>query len=423
MEPEKENGQNRRGVFQADAKTKDDRASTRKIISPVVYRYYGRKKSRTHASGSVPFILLGPNVDHWKVTSQELAKRGFNVIAVGPRDEESAIRHAERREEGPDLILQLMEALKWNKVVLVGCDTESTLAIQAAMELSPDRVVGLILCGQLESAENVFDPHHRNVHGKFALDHFLHGVLRCPFTVVWGGDGAQSAPSTKPSEGHSTADPAEDHRYLVIGGGSAPHRRRPELFAWILTRFVEKKIAPAIDVKGGTQRRYIGNRKRSTTGQGPVIDLPWHIQDIFNEESFIVFGRVAATALFYIMAVKVLFYQYDNFVLTVGMVSSARQRAFKTMQSAWDSLLLAKQNVFASISHLFALLGSPLFYFRKSRTMEQAEEQSKESVPTEHKEISDEPEDDRTQDKEEGDEDDVETEEVRPSSFLDHVIA
>jgi hypothetical protein len=49
--------------------------------SPIVYKYYGRSRSRANAD-SIPFILLGPNVDHWKAVAQVLAARGFRYVEL-----------------------------------------------------------------------------------------------------------------------------------------------------------------------------------------------------------------------------------------------------------------------------------------------------------------------------------------------------
>ena len=41
----------------------------------------------------------------------------------------------------------------------------------------------------------------------------------------------------------------------------------------------------------------------------PNLPVPWRMPEMSNEESFVVFGRVAATTLFYAMVMKVSFYQ------------------------------------------------------------------------------------------------------------------
>eukprot|EP00555_Chaetoceros_dichaeta_P009976 CAMPEP_0198259484 /NCGR_PEP_ID=MMETSP1447-20131203/8664_1 /TAXON_ID=420782 /ORGANISM="Chaetoceros dichaeta, Strain CCMP1751" /LENGTH=347 /DNA_ID=CAMNT_0043946883 /DNA_START=61 /DNA_END=1101 /DNA_ORIENTATION=- len=49
--------------------------------NPVVYRYFGRSRARSVKSESIPFIVLGPRVDHWKLVGRILSSRGFNVMA------------------------------------------------------------------------------------------------------------------------------------------------------------------------------------------------------------------------------------------------------------------------------------------------------------------------------------------------------
>ena len=48
---------------------------------PIIYRYFGRSRTRSIRADSIPFIVLGPSVDHWKQVGRILASRGFNVIA------------------------------------------------------------------------------------------------------------------------------------------------------------------------------------------------------------------------------------------------------------------------------------------------------------------------------------------------------
>ena len=83
-----------------------------------------------------------------------------------------------------------LDALKWDKAVLVGCDDDSCLALETAMELAPERVAGLILCGDLTTS-NQFA---QEAVGEIFLDSFLHRALDCPFVIVWDG-GARSVVS------------------------------------------------------------------------------------------------------------------------------------------------------------------------------------------------------------------------------------
>lgn len=419
-------------------------ASTRDIPplrTPIVYRYYGRQKTRTASSGSTPFILMGPHVDHWKVTGQQLSARGFNVIAVGPQhkdDETAATEHW--LHEGPGLVLQLMEALRWNKVVLVGCDSEATLAIQAALHLAPERVVGLILCGNIDVNANLqfhtittttttTSPTTKGTQrGPLELDRYLHERLKCPFTIIWDGH----APGPSRTDEFVLADTASaaalnnvSHRSVIIGGGSAPHRRRPGIFAWVLTRFVEEKIAPQIAMNGITPPPPSHQRRRSAQQQAKdrspqqqqqhqspwkhaAIELPWRVDEMFNEESMVVFGRVAATALFYAMALKVVFYQYDN------------------VRGGVDFMASAKRNTFASIkNHVSRLMSLALFFRRIPLSLRgvKSDSQGNEGIQEGEGEDEDEPNQEDGSDDAEPEPEPEPERDLRPIFFLDHVVA
>ena len=135
----------------------------------------------------------------------------------------------------------MTDALKWEKTVLVGCDDESKIAMETAMILAPDRVAGLVLCGDLNKANQLA----MEAGGIRVLDSFLHRVLDCPFIIVWDG-GPQSVVSG--SSAHeaikttSTPFSNADGRCAILGGGSSPHFSKPEYFAWVLARFVEEKL-------------------------------------------------------------------------------------------------------------------------------------------------------------------------------------
>ena len=90
--------------------------------SPVVYQYFGRSRSRgggqsyQSSSQAVNFILLGPNVDHWKSVGQTLASRGFNIMAceqmvVGDGDgggNDKDYEAATKYEDAPELVLEIL---------------------------------------------------------------------------------------------------------------------------------------------------------------------------------------------------------------------------------------------------------------------------------------------------------------------------
>jgi pimeloyl-ACP methyl ester carboxylesterase len=257
---------------------------------------------------------------------------------------------------------ELLDALKWNRVVLVGCDSEAALTVQAAIRLAPSgRVAGLVLCGDLatlqdEILQSGWDitvdgirSTNRLLIDNFVVDLFLRENVQCPFTVVWAGD----APSLLPNVGaHALAPPELDaveamlgNRYVILGGGAAPHRRRPELFAWVLTRFVEEKIAdtadarslqqrqqPVLSKRGGQQDSPYGDDSSSNPNAAPEprpLNRLVRLQEFFSPGSFLVTGRVVATMIFYWAIMKVGIHQFDN--ICAGMVNV--QSAVKHVQN------------------------------------------------------------------------------------------
>ena len=90
--------------------------------SPVVYQYFGKSRSRGGQSfqsqsdeSPLNFILLGPNVDHWKTIGQTLASRGFNVMAcerMAENQQGNDVGEGETTnyEDAPDLVLEILGA-------------------------------------------------------------------------------------------------------------------------------------------------------------------------------------------------------------------------------------------------------------------------------------------------------------------------
>jgi hypothetical protein len=381
------------------------------LQTPIVYRYYPRHASiaqrRSSSTGLVsrlPIVLLGPNVDHWKVVAQQLSSRGFNVIAVGPKEElfpsttnkstlsnsqglqsESEVQvsstSTSRYLEGPALVLQLLDTLKWKKIILVGCDTESAWAIQAALHLPAERIAGLIMCGNLEECKTIFVediPSHYQIKTTMSLDRFLHERLNCPFTIVWDGTNENDSVSSTSSESvpisisslSSKSNP-NHRRTIILGGGIAPHRRRPGIFAWIVTRFIEEQIAPVIvsipssSKASVTAAGSIGNTIRksrlppppSSSNKDPssavlpvwLSSLPiwkypsripvlWNVDDMFNEESMVVFGRIVATAIFYAISFKVFVFQYGNIRDILDFITSTPGLVIYKLQNHVSSI-------------------------------------------------------------------------------------
>lgn len=317
---------------------------------PVVYRYFGRSRVRTHRSDSIPFILLGPSVDHWKSTGKVLASRGFNVMAcerVVEKQKEVDVVESTVTDnddgEGEKLILDVLDALRWNRAILVGCDKESALAIEAAVRLAPERVAGLVLCGDLTAAEefvarsksSTTSVGHNNRHfiggGKhhhdelLGIDSFLDENVKCPSTVVWNGDVSQKKSKSTNAHQCHLQDLLLEKRSVIVGGGSAPHRRLPEQFAWVLTRFVEEKVGQqpyqGKSTKSDGARQTKGSDKHNARPESSHtfqqerfhLPLPFDIgETLLSPGMLLVSGRIISTAIIYLCAARVAVYQYQN---------------------------------------------------------------------------------------------------------------
>jgi hypothetical protein len=280
-------------------------------------------------------------VDHWTSVGQSLASRGFSVIACERVAEE---QDRDDKDEGKNLILAVLEALRWNRAILVGCDREAALAIQAALELAPERIGGLVLCGDLSMAEDFVKQSSTDRHSPLATDEYLQTTLACPYTIVYDGDWHSRHKL-------SASMDLSKNRCMIIGGGSAPHRRQPEQFAWSLTRFVEEKVAP-IALKYASKPKPPDDAKSR-------LSLPFHLGEIFSPGSFLVAGRTIARFVIYGSLLKVAIYQYDNF--HGGMVA---------IQSHYRLILSSPKKVLAAISSprkfFAAISGFFLSLFRSS---------------------------------------------------------
>jgi pimeloyl-ACP methyl ester carboxylesterase len=323
----------------------DDEASS--PLFPVVYRYYGRNQALSHSYGAIPFLMLGPNVDHWKVAGKELSSRGYNVMAcerVPTDDQRKPFRHVALSDSAL-LVLQLLDALKWNKVVLVACDSQSVAAIEAALQLAPHRIAGVVLCGRIPRVDELFprdgsEETRRRLANRYAsLEQYLKENLRCPFTVVWDG----AIPPLVDAPGIDETENYVASRSLILGGGAAPHRRRPELFAWALTRFVEEQVDP-IRRRQELPPKRIHERDHEDVNSDQLPKskpLPFYLAELFSPGTMVVCGRILATALFYGIAMKTFIYQFENIrwgmlniKAKIDMVTSIPQAVKKTVSGA-----------------------------------------------------------------------------------------
>jgi pimeloyl-ACP methyl ester carboxylesterase len=278
---------------------------------PIAYRYYSRKFSRPTTAGSIPLVIFGPNADHWKVTAQQLQQRGFSVIACERvKEPDTDTTPLPNDEELLQTMLRLLHSLRWQQAVLVACDDESLAAIQLAWRLAPDRIAGLILTGDLveptDFAMSLFEPSF----GIFALDAFLLENLPCPFLIIWNGDRTDTSDkSSRESNGFSQSEISllQANREKVLGGGTAPHRRRPEQLAWVITRFIEMHLAQAPVVHRSSEQ------SKKNQNEEQRIVLPLGLDVIFSQEFFVVFGRLFATGIAYGIILRVGTYQYHSF--------------------------------------------------------------------------------------------------------------
>lgn len=329
--------------------------------SPVVYQYYGRSRIRGNPSDSVHFVLLGPNVDHWKAVGQVLAARGFNTIACerlksGPNDGKDT------SEDAPNLVLDVLLALKWKKVIVVGCDSEAILAMETAMMLCPDQVVGLVLAGDLASANQV-----AAAAGVGELENFLRRVLDCPFLIVSDSD---TPTVVSGSSAHKALETDSTDKCLILGGGTAPHRLKPEQFAWVLTRFVEEKLEIVLRRKTLAPKERAANG--STTGRINILgdgflralNLPFGVNTLVSPEGRLLLGRAVAAALFYITAMRVIVIQYG--ILRAGLI------AIKSRYESIDAL--TKKGIQAVGSFIVNFGYIPRLFTLKRATDDEEEE-------------------------------------------------
>jgi hypothetical protein len=384
------------------------------LSTPVVYRYYGRNRARLRSAGSIPFILLGPSVDHWKNAAQLLAARGFSVIAC-ERVLSSNVAGSNNNtaEEGANVVLTILDALRWSRVVLVGCDYESALAMHAALQLAPHRIAGLVLCGELQEAYRLVTTLQPSLKsGGFALDYFLQNFLEAPFAIIWDGE-------MQVVENDIFRDASSGNRCLILGGGSAPHRRRPEQFAWALTRFVEQKVAPTsiANLKIDAQTR----RENTTTETSKRLSLPLSLQEIFSPGTgLLVSGRVVASIIFYFAALKVALYQYENFRLGLLGIKSK----YETISSVQRRVLLFVRDFFLNYGYLWKVWRyiRPRVTSTDAKLADEEEENGSENDGEQKEEESDHDSTEENNDETTEPQEDYQPE-FRPSFFLDQVIA
>ena len=271
---------------------------------PVVYRYFGRSRTKP---GSVPLILLGPCADHWKETSNVLASRGYSVMACEEviETEDQLISNDHVNRDGDGLVLAILEALRWKRAVVVGCDKNSRAAIEAAMKLAPDRVAGLILFGDLSAtAELMNEIKTKDKSTEIeTIDDFLQEYISCPYTIICDG-GVNNMENRFGIQDERTVprNTLATLRTPILGGGLSPHRRLPEQFAWVLYRFIEESVS----THDNKYASIISSTRETRVPRNEAMER------IFSPGSLLVTGRAVASAIMYLSAANVFLHQYKN---------------------------------------------------------------------------------------------------------------
>lgn len=314
------------------------------------------------------------------------------------------------------------------------------------MMLGPDRVAGLILCGDLTAANQFAE----ETGGVRVLDSFLHRVLDCPFVIVWdggarsivSGSSAHEAVETKASP--FDGDGAQDGRCVILGGGSAPHRTKPEYFAWVLRRFVDLKLEhQSTDYVGGKRRSTMSQssieenndhhlKARQRQNRGKILDnlnLPFGIDSLVSPEGRLLLGRAVAAAIFYTSVMRVVFVQYG--ILRMGVVS---------VKNSVDSVDALRRKIFQATGAFILNFGyvPRLFKFSLRRTKELDEDvigstsnskiaadlpdEKENDEDTSDSPISTNLDEDDTDDARKDDEDNEDTFRSKPLFFLDNIF-
>jgi hypothetical protein len=288
--------------------------------------------------------------------------------------------------DGTKLVLAILKVLKWKKAVLIGCGAEAILAIEAALHLAPNRVAGLIVCGDLTAAyerasefleestpsfATAFQEREHGMYGPWSLDKVLHDYIECPSTIIWDGDSTALISSkvrgdrSSPLNGNvksPMAEKLEDKRSVIIGGGSAPYRKLPEQFSWTCTRFVEKELSTFIDTIDGQDEAELLDE--SVTDEHDMTDDEYDNEDetdldssnysytssfwsrmvpdgmtralnnMFNPESLVVSGRMIASVVIYLTMARVVVFHYRNAIHGLAELRSS----YLSLSTWWQQL-------------------------------------------------------------------------------------
>lgn len=297
---------------------------------PIVYRYFGRHQINNSMKREyIPFIILGPSVGHWQAIGELLSSKGYSVMAceVQPPAVDGTLS-----EEGTEAVVTaVLKAMRWRQAVVVGCDFGNVVALKAALKLSShsssttstSQVAGLVLTGDLTEVSqfvrtlihnNQTAHHHHKPRSETPVDSFLKSFVPCPSVIVWDGD-LHSLPNLGGSTRKNTLSDftlGELQRVTILGSGTAPHRRSPEHFSWVLARFVEENFEVAststatapLQTRGGYARRR-GLVASFTTNN------EW-VRALLSEDGLAVTGRLFAIPFLCIIGAKVVQFHYNR---------------------------------------------------------------------------------------------------------------
>ncbi|GMI32193.1 hypothetical protein TrCOL_g6827 [Triparma columacea] len=234
--------------------------------------YFPRVRTRKTA---LPFLFLVPNCEHFTPVCRCLSGAGFSVLVCElkvtkpsptPEDE----RWGVQGEEAGRLVAGTITAMGWGGAVVVGCGREAIAAVDAAVELGGEGGVrGLILCGDMgtlaqrgkerarggggtkraaEEGAVIRRYNAKDKRGVAAL--VMEEIKGVKVKKGWVVDEKVVPQRVKPRFTMVGVKERERQRYLealaeetmrvVIGGGQVGYRRLPEVFSWVLGRFVDE---------------------------------------------------------------------------------------------------------------------------------------------------------------------------------------
>ncbi|GMH75107.1 hypothetical protein TL16_g06653 [Triparma laevis f. inornata] len=270
--------------------------------------FFQRRRTRI---GSLPFIIITPTAEHWGAVGESLSSIGFSVLVCQVESAEDGHRIVEG-EEAVALVKSILNTMCWKKAILVGCDVCSLTALDAANALSSNSdddtpsIAGLILAGDLlplairertsdssnsnsnsttqststsTSTKRRFNP--KTLPGRTALLMCALKDVDCPYSIIVDEVTTPQTltrrfplnflhkSSTCLQKEQDEAEWGVASQAVLVGGGFAPHRRLPEQFSWVLSRFFEERLIPE---KGSTPTRLGRLRRRVRKIRGNSLE-------------------------------------------------------------------------------------------------------------------------------------------------------